>query len=177
MNTQEFLVALEAQEDRALIFDLGERRVAPGYHVTEVKALSVQAMDCGGQADAWSETVVQLWVPDSSDTHMRVSKFLAIYNRVTARVPTLASAQMRVEYGDVGAPAISYLVSAVEPGDDAVVVRLEPPAATCKAAERAAGFVPDALPTVGISGCCTPSAATDDAGLVSLNVEQDACCG
>ena len=157
MTTQDFLRALEPYLGKALIFDLGETHVNPGYHVTEVKAATVHAMDCGGQGSEWSETTLQLWVPveaDDKDGYMSVGKFLGIYRRVAASVPIVGSAEMRVEYGEVGAPAVSYLVEEFKAGEDALTVSLTPPAVTCKAIERSVG----AIPVVNqASGCCIPA--------------------
>ena len=81
-RTQAFLDTLAPHQALPLIFTLsGEVLVHEGYHVTEVKAVSIQAMDCGGRPDAWNETVVQLWNPgDEGDRgFMTVGKFLEIY--------------------------------------------------------------------------------------------------
>ena len=110
-----------------------------GYHVTEVRAVNVRAVDCGGRADAWAETVVQLWVPEEAESGppMTAGKFLSIVARVTADVPAVPTAEVRVEYGDVGKAAVSYHVEGVEVADGAVVVRLRAPHVTCKARDRA----------------------------------------
>lgn len=72
MNLRTFLSAPEPFPTRALIFDLGEQRVSPGYHLTEVKAVNVSAMDCGTSSAAWSETVLQLWAPTRQATPTRM---------------------------------------------------------------------------------------------------------
>lgn len=168
MNTQAFLSGLKKSQDKPLIFDYGQGRVNPGYHVTEIKAANVQTMDCGGQGNTWSETVLQLWSPQNGkEDYMSVGKFLSIYERVASQIPVVSNAELRVEYGDVGTPAISYLVRDIERGEDAVVVRLEPPTVACKGANRAVGDIP-VLNTLTVldtnSQCCTPSA------------DEEACC-
>lgn len=164
MNTQAFLSSLAQASDTPLIFDYGEGRVKPGYHVTEVKAATVQTMDCGGQGNVWSETILQIRSPENAkgEGHMRVGKFLSIYERVASQIPVISDAELRVEYGDVGAPAISYLVRDVETVEDAVVVRLEAPAVACKGANRSLGDIPVlttlTVPNTDSEVCCTPSA-------------------
>ena len=157
MDTQTFLATLELYSERPLVFDLGDAHVPGGYHVTEIKAVSTQAMDCGGRADAWRETVVQLWAPERLEKRsMNVGKFLAIYGRVAAHIPIEAEAELRVEYGALGAPAVSYLVGGIEVREE-VVVRLRPPAVTCKAAERSLSDSKD-IPMLNTSpSCCTPA--------------------
>jgi uncharacterized protein DUF6428 len=83
-STEEFLSILRAAKpDQQIVFQVGRTPlVAPGYHVTKVKAVTYNTMDCGGVADTWKETVIQLWNPgdDPEREHMTVAKFLAIYD-------------------------------------------------------------------------------------------------
>ena len=152
--------------DQDLIFNLGERTIKAGYHVTEIKSATIQAMDCGGQGATWSETVVQLWTPDTDEAYMSVAKFLNIYNRVAAHVSISENAELRIEYGDEGAPAISYLVGGIRLEGEKVMVRLEPPFVTCKAAERLLG---DELTNLSVTNasCCAPDLASS---------KQSTCC-
>jgi len=64
-STRAFLDRLRAaRPDQQLVFQLGRAPlVEAGYHVTEVKAVTYSTMDCGGVADQWKETVIQLWNP------------------------------------------------------------------------------------------------------------------
>jgi hypothetical protein len=155
MDTQSFLEALRPHAEWALVFQMEGRRVAPGYHVTEVKAVTVQAMDCGGRGSAWNETVIQLWAPRTGpdETHMPVRKFLGIYERVAKSVPVDGAALLRVEYGDVGAPAIQYLVAGVEAEGNTLVVRLTAPGVACKPATLGVGAIPLAVSGTA-QGCC-----------------------
>lgn len=149
MNTQEFLQNLAQHPDKGLVFEYGEgQRVAPGYHVTEVMSVSYASMDCGGQANAWRETVVQLMDPGSKDepAFMPVKKFLSIYNRVAASVAVEGEAELRFEYGNAARPAVHYHVGRLEVEGENLVVRLAPPGVTCKAADR-----------VRAAGCCGPA--------------------
>ena len=134
----------------------GGRSVAPGYHVTEVKAVRVQSMDCGGRADAWNETVVQLWSPGArpDEGYMKVGKFLGIYGRVGSSVPIDEQAVLRFEYGDVGEPAIGYLVSTVSREGGDVRVRLNAPGVACKVSAPNVENIPVLAPAA--TTCCTP---------------------
>jgi hypothetical protein len=82
-STLAFIGALRAAgSDQRLVFQLDEAPlVAPGYHVTEGNAFSYNTMDCGGVADKWRETVIQLWNPgdEPNAEFMTARKFLAIY--------------------------------------------------------------------------------------------------
>ncbi|HXO98562.1 MAG TPA: DUF6428 family protein [Chthoniobacterales bacterium] len=140
VSTGRFLSTLRgAGLDQRLIFQLNQSPlVAPGYHVTEVKAVSYNTMDCGGVADSWQETVIQLWNPgdEPKREYMTVRKFLAIYDRVARHVPISNEAELRFEYGDIGQPACSYHVHNIEAGGELILVHLRAPVVTCKARDR-----------------------------------------
>jgi hypothetical protein len=150
MNTQEFLSKLETLPNQALIFDYGDGQVKPGYHVTEVMNVTYESMDCGGQANFWRETIVQLMGPGIKDKaeYMSTQKFLNIYKKVAASVPVRGESEIRFEYGDARHPAIHYHLGDIRQAADAITVYLTQPGVTCKASDR---------------GTCQPSAAASDA--------------
>ncbi len=153
MDTQGFLNRLEAHFEAQLVFELpGGFRVAPGYHVTEVTHASFQSMDCGGRANAWRQTVVQLKGPSSCDApeFMPVGKFLSIYRRAAQSVPVRSEDELRLEYGDPERPAVHYHVAGLEAEGDALLVRLQAPGVSCKPQERRALGL-DELPVLS---CC-----------------------
>ncbi|HRI82177.1 MAG TPA: DUF6428 family protein, partial [Opitutaceae bacterium] len=56
MHTSAFPDTLRARRDHALVFRAGSRLIHPGYHLTEVKRVAYETMDCGGLAHRWNET-------------------------------------------------------------------------------------------------------------------------
>ncbi|RIH87152.1 DUF6428 family protein [Calidithermus roseus] len=167
MNTQEFLQKLAQHPDKGLVFEYAEgRRVAPGYHVTEIMNVTYESMDCGGQANAWRETVVQLMDPSPKDKpkFMPVKKFLSIYNRVAASVAVQGEAEVRFEYGNAAMPAVHYHVGQIEAEGEELVVRLTPPGVTCKATDRARA-----------GGCCGPAVEAGARGQ-EFPVAARGCC-
>lgn len=151
MNTQEFLSVLESQPNLPLLFEYAPNQVLkPGYHVTEVMNVTYETMDCGGQANFWRETVVQLMGPNRLDKaeYMSTQKFLSIYKRVVAEVPVRPESEIRFEYGDAKLPAIHYHVSAIQNTEQGIVVRLATPGVACKASDR----------KIESAACCTPVA-------------------
>lgn len=138
MNTQDFLSTLEQSPNQALVFDYGSGTVKPGYHVTEVMNVTYESMDCGGQANAWRETVIQLMGPSIADKpdYMTIEKFLKIYTKVAASVPVRAESEMRFEYGDANLPAIHYHVGDIRQNNNVTTVYLTQPGVTCKATDR-----------------------------------------
>lgn len=139
MNTQEFVSNLRAYNDTPVIFDAGDARVPAGYHVTEVKAVSYQTMDCGGKSDAWHETIVQLWNPEENDKKefMSAKKFLSIFDRAASGVPVTTTSELKLEYGNDTMPAINYHVGNITLEDGHLIIKLEPPKVQCKARNRA----------------------------------------
>lgn len=136
-TTDRFLDTVRAAPPLPLEFQLNRQTLVPaGYHVTEVKAVTIESMDCGGKANAWKETVVQLMdgTPDEArEGFMTTQKFLSIYDRVAARIPVHADAEIRFEYGNVDNPAMQYHLVNVEVQRERVVVELARPGVTCKA--------------------------------------------
>lgn len=176
-TTRTFLEAVERADEAPLVFMLdGRILVNPGYHVTEVKALSYHAMDCGGQADQWRETLVQLWSPEEQEerSFMSARKFLSIYRRVAASIPVDEAAEIRFEYGNLERPAVNYHVSHLEAKADQLRVHLRNPAVACKARDRR-------LQTSG--ACCAPATAptgisgtTPEPVLAASNGGGNGCC-
>ena len=105
MTTREFLDALAPHPDAPLHFDPGSGPLAPGYHVTEFKAVDVRAVDCGGLATSWTETVLQVVPPLRPEaTGMTVGKFLSIWRRVEGAIPIDDHALLRRAVGSVALP-------------------------------------------------------------------------
>lgn len=136
-STAGFLDAVRAAPALPLEFRLyGGALVPAGYHVTEVKAVSIESMDCGGKANSWRETIIQLMdgtAAEAEQGFMTTQKFLGIYDRVVVSVPVHAEAEVRFEYGNVTNPAMQFHVASVEVKPERVVVDLRHPGVMCKA--------------------------------------------
>src|SRR5438552_10629702 len=103
MKTREFIEQLRGARCKQVLFvDENDTTIHAGYHLTELKAASLDTVDCGGQKNRWNETIVQLWVPEDSDDDrfMTAGKFLSIYDRVSGMISLDAEAEIRFEYGD-----------------------------------------------------------------------------
>ncbi len=175
MNTKQFLSELETKNPNSeLIFSFGNRHVKAGYHVTEVKAASVQSMACGGQGNTWHETTLQLWAPDRTDeSYMSIAKFLSIYSKVSSSITVNEQAQMRVEYGDIGSPAISYVVADIETNESTVTVKLNTPTVACKANDRSFG---DIAVIGNNANCCTANPLQEANQDLNPVAKSSSCC-
>ncbi len=170
MTTREFLDQITPHDQRPLRWRAGDAFVPGGYHVTEIKATQVRAMDCGGAAARWDETVLQILPPAvaGDEPSMTVAKFMAIFTRVATAVPLADGGHVRVEYGAIGQPAVGYLVDGIEAGAQGVEVRLAPPTVACKGADPTVEDVPvlreRPAAATGNGACCgTPVAVAEGA--------------
>ncbi len=140
MKTNEFIAELRGAPTYQLIFvDLDGHTVHGGYHLTELKAASLQTVDCGGQTNRWNETIAQLWVPSHPDPdYMTAGKFLKIFDKVSGMIPLNLDAEIRIEYGDDNFFPSTYRVQSITQEQGVTRVSLTPPATTCKARDRGA---------------------------------------
>jgi hypothetical protein len=138
MKTNEFIAVLRQSPKKALLFEnAGGDTVHPGYHLTEIKAVVYDTVDCGAQKNRWNETILQLWVPENADQdYMLAGKFVSIYDKVSKMVSIDADADVRIEYGDEKIFPTAYYIEDVREDADTIRFLLEPPSTTCKARDR-----------------------------------------
>ncbi|GHG10105.1 hypothetical protein GCM10017783_23260 [Deinococcus piscis] len=136
-TTASFLETLCRAPAVPLEFRLNGNTLVPaGYHVTEIKAVTVDSVDCGGRKNAWQGTVVQLMDGTPAEARqgfMLTQKFLDIYDRVSGQIPVQDAAVLRFEYGNLSTPAMQYHFMGVEVQAARVVAEVQPPGVMCKA--------------------------------------------
>lgn len=180
MNTSTFLTLLRSHSQLPLVFRADADLIDPGYHLTEVKRVSFETMDCGGELHDWTEMQFELWVPgltasDENRVPMVAAKFLKIVERVDAPLPLVPDAPVRIvaEFGK--APAAVYDVAHIRTSRGHLEVELTAPRTRCKAAERRAAlasgdsFANDLVGVQETGGGCGCSGSRADAAQV-------ACC-
>lgn len=166
MNTSAFLTALRAQTKLPLVFRAGGRLINPGYHLTEVKRVAYDTMDCGGLTHRWNESQFEIWVPAGAlpaRGHMPAAKFLAIVDRVERTLPLDGEAPARIHAAFDGQPAALYDIANVTAAEDQLWIELTADRTRCKAAERQ---------LAGATGSCCGTAEAD-----TPNAEASAGCG
>lgn len=141
MKTSSFLTALRSHAALPLAFRADGETVSPGYHLTEVKRVAYETVDCGGVSHDWTETQFEVWVPentanDSGRGHMPAEKFIRIIDRVETGLPLRGDSTARIHASFAGQPAALYDIASVEPRDGRLWVELVPDRTRCKAAER-----------------------------------------
>lgn len=155
------LAALAPHDEKPLVIEYPGHQVRAGYHVTEVKAGSFVTLDCGGNPDAWQETILQVedLPPTEGQSFMKVGKFRGILAQVDKKVRLNGDARLTFEVSAPDAPMQIFDVAGVTIDDGSAVIHLGARPAICKPRHRAVD--------VETSACCAPSSAK--AG--------GACCG
>lgn len=133
----ELLGVLAANANKPLVFFYDGHSVKPGYHVTEVKAGSFAALDCGANPESWVEIFVQLWdVHEGERNHMPAGKFAAIIRKVADHVALDQSAKLTFEVSDGIRPMQLHRASYPIIAGGEVHVELSPRPASCKPRDR-----------------------------------------
>jgi hypothetical protein len=152
MSAQTLLDTLAGHKDNRLIFNYEGRDVRQSYHVTEVKTGSFRALDCGANAERWTETFIQLWdIEEDSRGYMPVWKFLAIIGKVGQAVGFDADAKLTFEVSDGVRPMQIYRAERIET-TDVVRVYLSARPSSCKPRDR---WLAQESAKVATS-CCAP---------------------
>jgi hypothetical protein len=181
MKTSSFLAALRAQPNLPVEFRAGSESLHPGYHLTEVKRVAYETMDCGAVTHRWAESQFELWVPPGAGlipgrVAMTAAKFLKIVGRVETELPLAGDVEARIYASFGGRPAALHAVERVASVDGRLRVEVVADRARCKAAERRVGAL--------TGGCCgipaadaEPAAAGPACGCEAAPAEaRSACC-
>lgn len=165
MKTSAFLALLRTHATLHVVFRTGDDTIAAHYHLTEVKRVTYETMDCGAMTHRWSETQFELWVPALADAnagrdHMPAGKFLAILDRVEKALPLDGDTVARVFVALGNAPAALYDIAATSVHNGQLHVELTADRTRCKAAERrAAASACCGAGAPAESACCSTAAA------------------
>jgi len=137
MRTQELFNILKEHQDKSLLFEYAPNHfVGANYHITEVKHIIVDSVDCGAKTDAWKETVIQLWESPSElgkRDFMKVSKALSILDKVGKMKPYFLTAEVRFEYSNDTFHTAQLFVNDFEIRDDNLILKLAVEKTDCKA--------------------------------------------
>jgi hypothetical protein len=157
MKTSEFLSLLNEHQNRRLIFEYKPGQlVNKNYHVTEVKNIKVESVDCGARTDSWNETVIQLWesTEENKDRdHLSIYKVLGILNKVDRMRPMDRDAVVKFEYSNDNFHTSQLDVTGFDLKDGKLKIALYSQPTDCKAKEDCG--VPEEV-TATSSSCCEP---------------------
>ena len=158
MKTQEFLQLLETHKNTSLLFEYTpERLVGANYHITEVKHITVDSVDCGAQTDAWKETIIQLWESPSEigkTEYMSSYKALAILKKVGTMKAFDLDSEVKFEYGNSIFHTAQLFVNDYEIRNNNLLFKLAIEKTDCKAKETCG--IPEAVEAEAEDACCAP---------------------
>jgi len=158
MKTRELLQLLETHKDSSLIFEYAPGQlVGANYHITEVKHIKIDSVDCGAQTDAWNETVIQLWESPSElgkTDFMSTFKALGILKKVGNMKPYDLDSEVKFEYSNSLFHTAQLFVSDYELSAKNLVFKLAVEKTDCKAKETCG--VPETEELVSATACCSP---------------------
>ncbi len=139
MNTSELISLLKQHQDKSLLFEYTPNKfVGANYHITEVKNIIVDSVDCGAQTDFWKETIVQLWEsPKEKDKteFMSAYKALAILNKVDRIKPMVQDAEIKFEYSNSDFHTAQLFVDDYTLDEKSLIIKLSVEKTDCKAKE------------------------------------------
>ncbi len=161
MKTQEFLSLLKEHQNKSLRFSYAPHKfVGANYHITEIKNISIDSVDCGAGTDFWKETIIQLWEsPSEKDKteFMSSYKALGILNKVDRIKPMVKDAEVKFEYSNANFHTAQLFVGNYQVFEDQLILNLQIAKTDCKAKDACG--VPEVAPAEASScapgsGCC-----------------------
>lgn len=158
MQTQEFLSLLRQHPRKEIIFEYAPGQFVPNaYHITEVKNIHIESVDCGGRADEYYQTIIQLWIGETVEQEraMTAEKATQIFDLVAQKKPMRGDTALFFEYGYGDLRTSNYQVQRVVESADKIVLQLyvAPPVCKPKFELELAGINSSTVCTPN-SGCC-----------------------
>lgn len=141
MTTKSFFELLAANPQKEVVFEYQPNQFVPvAYHITEVKNVYFESVDCGGNAREEYQTIVQLWISPKDilkQKGMVAKKALKIFNIVDAAKPIKKDTEIYFEYGNNQLPTSSYSIKRVENTDSQLIIKLFVEATACRPQKQA----------------------------------------
>ena len=139
MKTQDLFSLLEQHQEKALMFEYASNQfVGANYHITEVKHVTIDSVDCGSQTDFWKETIIQLWESPKEigkTEYMSVYKALSILKKVGKMKPYSLGSEVKFEYSNASFHTAQLFVNDYEITGQNLIVKLAIEKTDCKAKE------------------------------------------
>lgn len=157
MKTNEFLSLLTEHSNKSLLFEYKQGSlVGANYHITEVKNITIDAVDCGAKTDFWKETIIQLWespLEKDKRDYMTSYKALSILNKVDSIKPMEKGVEVKFEYSNADFHTAQLFVSDFEVDSDQLIIKLSVEQTDCKAKDTCG--VPEEK-VLQVEGACAP---------------------
>ena len=157
MKTSELLSLLQNHKNKSLLFEYQPEKLVPAnYHITEVKNITIDAVDCGARADSWKETIIQLWESPSEigkTEFMSAYKALGILNKVDSMRTMERNAEVKFEYGNADFHTAQLFVNDFSYDKEKLILNLAVEKTDCKAKEECGVLVETSEKA---EACCSP---------------------
>ena len=154
MNVQEILTTLKENRNKALLFEYTANKVAgTNYHLTEIKNVTFETVDCGGNTNDWKETHFQLWESPKEigkEEYMTVDKVIDIIERVHSIRPLWLETEVKVEFGNEDFHTSILSIADTDSQTDKLIIKLHTTETGCKASD-----VSDVPKEVEEESCCS----------------------
>lgn len=157
MKTNEFLNLLKEHADKSLLFEYKPGLfVGANYHITEIKNITIDSVDCGAGTDFWKETIIQLWEsPDEheKEVYLSTNKALGILNKVDQIKPMEKDVEVKFEYSNPEFHTAQLFVNDFSIDENKLIMKLAIEKTDCKARETCGV---EASNETKEEACCTP---------------------
>lgn len=161
MKTQDFFNVLDQHKDKSLLFEYAPNLlVGANYHITEVKHITVDSVDCGAQTSSWKETIIQLWESPSElgkTEFMTVFKAIAILKKVGTMKSYITSSEVKFEYSNSNFHTAQLFVNDFEIKNNNLIIKLAIEKTDCKAKELCGVSDPVEVISESNEPCCAPN--------------------
>lgn len=135
MKTQAFLTLLEQYPNKEIVFEYAVGEFVPNaYHITEVKNVHIESVDCGGRPDEYYQTIIQLWIGEKVEQEraMTAEKAMKILDIVDKMKPMRRDTELFFEYGYGDLRTSNYQVQNVVELADKIVFQMYVAPTVCK---------------------------------------------
>lgn len=155
MKVQEFIAKLKEHKGASLLFEYTKGAYAgTNYHLTEIKNVTFETVDCGGNINNWKETHLQLWESPNEigkEEYMTVDKVIAIIKRVDSINPLWLDTDVKVEFGNEDFPTAMLDIASFKNKNEQLIVQLFSIKTGCKAPDACVVEIEEAASS---SSCC-----------------------
>lgn len=133
MRTDTFIETIGQGGEKPILFHIDRHQVPESYHISEIKKMQVESVDCGGRSHSWKENVFHLFIP-SAPEQLRETMTNNRLNEIFHRIGTLdTQAELTVEYSRAtGEPLANYVIDRAHVTEGRIDIFLAAKKGECK---------------------------------------------
>ncbi len=158
MTTGDFIELLADNLNKELLFEYQPNQFArTNYHLTEIKKVHFDTVDCGGNPNEWHETQIQIWEnpnEKSKTNFMTTTKILTIFKQVDSIKLLNFDTELKVEFGNENFHTAVMKIKAIIETERQLIVQLFEEKTLCKAPSISSEKKKESSCCNTSSGCC-----------------------